>query len=314
MSPPRGATRPLKIAFITGFGRSGTTLVDNILAQVEGIFSAGELQYLWDRGAADDRLCSCRRTFSECPIWSRVAADALPDADPAELARLAAVRESWSPGRTLKHHLSGRGPDEATASYLDRLGRVVDTLRRETGARVIVDSSKSPGHGWLLRRLPGVEVYAIHLVRDARAVAWSWQKKKIYDDSGPEPMYMSRHSPARSARLWSVWNLATEILWRGDRRYLRMRYEAFAEAPEKALAEILGFLDEPADRLPFTGPSTVELNDLHTFAGNPSRFAEGPVEVRPDVGWRSQQPAGQRRLVTLLTWPLLLRYGYRLTA
>lgn len=303
---------PLKIAFITGFGRSGTTLVDNILAQVDGVFSAGELAYLWDRGVAEDRLCSCRQRVSACPVWSRVVADALPGASADDLAELVRVRESWSPGRTLRHDLAHRDPDAATAAYLDRLGSVVEALRRLTGARVLVDSSKSPGHGWLLRRLPGVEVYALHLVRDSRAVAWSWQKKKVYDDSGPETMYMSRHSPARSARLWSVWNVATEILWRGDPRYLRMRYEAFAQAPETALTRILGFLGEPADRLPFIAPATVELYDLHTFAGNPSRFEVGPVSVRPDDGWRARQPAGQRRLVTALTWPLLLRYGYRL--
>ena len=48
----------------------------------------------------------------------------------------------------------------------------------------------------------------------------------------------------------------------------------------------------------------------HTVSGNPLRFQAGTFEIRPDEEWRTALPAGKRRLVTALTWPLLKRYGY----
>jgi len=48
----------------------------------------------------------------------------------------------------------------------------------------------------------------------------------------------------------------------------------------------------------------------HTVAGNPVRMQSGPLKLRVDDAWRAAMPAGDRRLVTLLTFPLLARYGY----
>jgi hypothetical protein len=150
----------------------------------------------------------------------------------------------------------------------------------------------------------------LHLVRDSRAVAHSWQKKKVYDPTGDEPMLMSRHSPARSSKLWNTWNLSTEMVWRrSPERYLRMRYEDFVEAPEKALRSILSFVGEKIGTLPLEG-HTFEMGPIHALAGNPSRFKDGPVEIRSDDRWKRDQPRSHRATVSVLTWPLMLRYGY----
>jgi len=48
----------------------------------------------------------------------------------------------------------------------------------------------------------------------------------------------------------------------------------------------------------------------HTVAGNPMRFRVGTIRLTVDDAWRSELPAARRRLVSLLTRPLLVRYGY----
>jgi hypothetical protein len=40
------------------------------------------------------------------------------------------------------------------------------------------------------------------------------------------------------------------------------------------------------------------------------RFATGRIPIRMDDRWRAALPAAQRRRVTALTLPLLVRYGY----
>ena len=42
-----------KILYVAGWGRSGTTLLDNVLGQVEGFVSTGELHNIWQRGLVE---------------------------------------------------------------------------------------------------------------------------------------------------------------------------------------------------------------------------------------------------------------------
>jgi hypothetical protein len=208
-----------------------------------------------------------------------------------------------------------RPPGPEAQGYLAALAKLFAAIHDATGSAVVIDSSKAPGHGYLLSQLPSLDLRVVHMVRDPRAVAWSWQKKKVYDPSGEQPKLMSRHSPARSARLWVTWNLASELLWRHHgERYLRLRYEDFARQPRAHVARILEWVGLRPDAVTFTADGAVDLEPTHAVAGNPSRFATGAVEVKPDEAWRQGLAAGPRRLVTLLTWPLLLRYGYRLAA
>ena len=307
------STRPIKVLYIGGSGRSGSTLLDNILGQIDGFFSVGELQYIWDRSLQDDRLCSCGETFHNCSLWSQVVARALDDFHPQQIPAMVEARESLTPRKVISACYSRRNPfsEKDFADYARRNAALLESISEATGGRVIVDSSKSPGHALLLSHLPGVQLHLLHLIRDPRAVAYSWQKKKVYDDSGDEVMYMTRHSPARSSKIWITWNLATEIVAQRRRLpYLRLRYEDFIAAPRQALEEILALLGEESDKLPVSGERQVEMGPLHALAGNPSRFQKGPVELRRDDAWRERQNPGHRRLVTALTWPLLWRYGY----
>ena len=48
-----------RVVSIVGPGRSGTTLLGEILGEVPGVFDAGELRWLWRRGLGEDRRCGC---------------------------------------------------------------------------------------------------------------------------------------------------------------------------------------------------------------------------------------------------------------
>ena len=50
-----GAGNPTTVLYVAGAGRSGSTLLDNLLGQIPGFFSAGELRYVWERGLIDGR-------------------------------------------------------------------------------------------------------------------------------------------------------------------------------------------------------------------------------------------------------------------
>jgi hypothetical protein len=169
-----------------------------------------------------------------------------------------------------------------------------------------------PSYGYVLGMTPGIGLYVVHLVRDPRAAAYSWLKEPQPD--ADKRAYMNRVSPFKSSLLWDAWNISSEALWRGSPgRYMRLSYESFVEDPRQAVEEILGMLREETCQLPFVGRD-VEFGISHTVSGNPNRFQSGPVRLRPDDEWISRMRPRDKTLVTLLTLPLLARYGYRISA
>ncbi len=207
--------------------------------------------------------------------------------------------------------------DRGSARVLDRLGTGVDTLtglyrtlRDVTGARVIVDSSKVPSYAALLSRVPGLDLRVLHLVRDPRAVAYSWLRRKAQRDVGRD---MIRRSAFESAWRWAVRNAEVRLFWKpADTRFLRMRYETVIDRPEAAMRRILEFAGEPLARLPFVAPGVAEMQRTHSSSGNPNRFRTGRVELRRDDEWRDRMRRRDRMTVTALTWPQLAAYGYAL--
>jgi hypothetical protein len=304
----------MKVLFVTAFGRSGTTLLDNIVGQLEGFFSLGEVSYVWDRAVRDDLLCACGDPFSACRFWSRIAGEAFAGLDRDEVERLISTRDRLGTGQVAARALSGgrRRSLPEVERYARRVHQLYEAVRRATGSRVLVDSSKAPPHGFVLERIRDVELFVLHMIRDPRAVAYSWQKKKVYDPSGEEPMYMTRLSARRSCALWLKWNIAAELMWsRWKGRYLRLRYEDFVQEPRATVEGLLSLLGEGMPKLPFSGPDRVRLEQNHTVGGNPIRFDEGLVEIRRDDDWKDRLPRSQRAMIAAATWPLLLRYGYR---
>jgi hypothetical protein len=117
--------------------------------------------------------------------------------------------------------------------------------------------------------------------------------------------------PWRSAVFWELENLALELLRRASRRSVRLRFDDLTREPRRSLGAALAALGIEAD-LDFLRQAVLHLGANHTVAGNPLRFRRGDVAIEADLEWRSRLGAGPRRVVTALTWPLLLRYGFRL--
>ncbi len=297
----------VKVLFIGGYGRSGSTLLDRVMGSHDGFFSAGEIRHLFREGLVENRRCGCGLPFSECPFWSEVVATAFGRLGASDVAEIMAVKTHVDRFFRIPQIVTGKGGARFRAdldAYVDILARLYAAIARVSGARVIVDSTKDVSHGYLLARVPGVDVRQVHLVRDARAVAWSWQRKRYNPGSGG---YMDRYPVIRTAAEWSVINALTRAL-RSRRPYRLVRYESFVVDPAATVAKVLELMDEPGP--PALQGRAVDLGPSHTVAGNPMRFERGRIEVRADAGWRSAMPAPSRWVVTALSWPSLVRYGF----
>lgn len=302
----------VKVLYVAGWGRSGSTILDNVLGQLDGFFSVGELSYVWDRNVIENRICGCGRPFRECPVWTGVMEAAFGGMDGVDAREMIRLRDRGARTRHVPLMLAPRVGRTVIKGRLDwyprNLGNLYRAIRDVTGSRVIVDSSKLPSYGYALGLVPEVDLYVVHLVRDPRAVAHSWQRKMVLPDTGT---LMTRHGSLQSPLIWDAWNAATEVLLgRPAGRYMRLRYEDFVEKPREAVGRILELVGEEVPKLPFVSEREVELGTTHTVSGNPSRFRTGTVELRADEEWRRSMKTSDERIVSALSWPLRARYGY----
>jgi hypothetical protein len=90
----------------------------------------------------------------------------------------------------------------------------------------------------------------------------------------------------------------------------RVRYEDFAAEPARRFDEVAAWAGVEQRTRPFVDANTVSLSPTHTAMGNPNRVTRGAVQVLPDMAWRTELPEREKSVVTAITGPLLLRYGY----
>jgi Sulfotransferase family len=305
----------VKVLYIAGSGRSGSTILDRILGQLDGFFSVGELCNLWDRGLLAHRKCGCGVPVDACPTWTGILTSGfgrLPDE--TEASRVIALRGAFVRVRHIPlvlatHWRPGAAGHDELLGVLERLYRAV---AQHTGCRVLVDSSKAPLYAELLARIPSIDLHVVHLVRDPRATAYSWLRTKQLPDFG-DVRQMQRLRPLKSSGLWALWQTMSELLMRRPPgRYLRLRYEDFVADPKAAVRRVAALVGEEPVAWPFDSAAGVRLGVTHSVSGNPNRFETGAVQLRPDTEWVHGLGWRQRALVAAVTWPLLLRYRYPL--
>lgn len=304
-----------QVLYVGSWGRSGSTLLDLMLGQIPGFFSVGELRYLWERGLSQRQLCGCGALVPECPFWTAVLEEAFGNTgrvDPGEmlslwrrvdgLTRVPLLAAPWQPP-SLRKDLQ---------AFRDVLAQVYQAVATVSGASKVVDSSKYAAYGLLLAGVPHENLLLLHLVRDSRAVAYSWRRRKLMPEVTTETRYMAVKAPWRSAVFWMLENLALELLRRRSRPSARLRYDDLTSDPQQTLGASLAALGIEED-LQFLRTRTLHLGPNHLVAGNPLRFRRGELTIEPDLEWLTALEGGDRQMVTALTWPLLLRYGFPLS-
>lgn len=307
----------LRVLFIAGLGRSGTTLLEQALGQHADTVVLGETLHLWKRGLLLDERCGCGRPFSKCQFWTDVGKHAFGGWDRIDPHRVLDLRARIDRVRrigTLARRQLPRRDEAAVHEYVGYFRRIHAAAARLTGASVVVDSSKQITLAFCLSHLPDYDVRVLHCVRDSRAVAHAWSKVVQRPDSDDPASQMDRYHPAVTAFKWSTHNAVVPLLKLRDIEWMRSRYEDFATRPGQTLREVAEFarLDPAAFRDGSIGEGWLKLHPTHTVSGNPVRFQSGQVTVRRDDRWRSEMPRRSRWLVSTLTWPLLVRYHYEL--
>ena len=301
------------VVYLGGFGRSGSTMVERMLGAARGWVNVGELVDLARSVARSDELCGCGLPFRQCPLWTKVGEVAFGGWTDDVLDMLTGLQRAAARQRHLPGLLGRRPPSDALIDLRAAYGRIYGAVAEVTGAQVVVDASKGPALGQALRGASTIDLRMLNVVRDPRAVAWSWNSRVARPHATSGTTQMWRIPAHRAAAQWSALQLEVEaIASLGGVPSARLRYEDFVADPVGSLVAAtaaLGVPLSPVD-LPTVEEGRMELGPSHGLSGNPGRFRSGTIELRRDDRWVTEMPSTDRGVVTALTLPLLRAYGY----
>ncbi len=300
-------TRPFprtKVLFIGGEGRSGSTVLERLLATDPQTCAVGEAKYLFKRGIGSGELCGCGRPVPECELWS-VVGDRLcggwGSAEGTELVRFFTALDSQ---KNIPAAVLGRGPHVRRARAV--LSELYPLIAEVSGCEVIIDSSKHPAWAYLLAGTDTVDLRVIHLVRHPSGVVQSWSRsvKRPQADQGSGDRLMAAQSPVEVAFRWDVFNRLYHRLGRRSVPTVLVRYEDYVNDLEGTLRACFGLFG-----LPYLSTPDAMANG-HGIAGNPSRFARGDEKITQDDRWVTELGGRTHRIVSALTWRTRSAYGY----
>ncbi len=315
MTVDRGL-QTVPVLYVGGMGRSGSTILERLIGQIEGVCNLGEVVFLADRGVRENQTCGCGQLFADCPFWTQVGELAFGGWDTVDVDRLDHLYRTVDDVKYTPRMLLPRSTgdfDRRRAEYTSFFHRVYAAAAEVSGAAFIVDSSKVTSLVYALSHEKGIGLRLLHLVRDPRGVANSWTRHVRRPEITDHEEFMPVYRPSYMAALWSGHNLLLAALrLRGVSAY-RLNYELFTADPRGALQAVARFLGRPDAALDFVAPDnrTVTLSTTHSVAGNPMRFQTGPVAVKRDRRWRREMPRRAQLLVGAITLPVARAFGYR---
>lgn len=270
-----------KYIYISGFGRSGSSIFEYSLSKNIKSISIGELSLFLERAVIDREICSCGKGCVDCVFWESTIDSLLKNFTYQEICRIKDKQNiAESTFGFYKSGYKNIDPD------LERYYRFILSKVFEK-YDVVIDSSKRPVVPLILERfLPEkVELIDIFFVRRGAAVAYSWTKpKERLEASRGVRKKMHSFSFSKAYFKW-INSMIVTLLSKYNRNLYVVEYEAFTRDPDRVLNDLIFT----------TGLQKYKgAGDYHSVAGNPSRFSFGSISE--DIRWKSAFNSFQRFL------------------
>lgn len=295
--------------YIMGRGHSGSTILDALLGSAENMHSLGEIVSGMPR---KEDVCSCGNKIKDCEFWNKVRAKFEEENDISwNKAALKLQNQAH-----LKYFIkTWLGINRREIEELKEINETLFGIISEVAeSEVLIDSSKEFTRGLFLTKYlsPGK---IIHLIRNPLDILAS---TLLRIGEGKFKFLRYKFKNARiafpflmiSACSWMAGNLLGEIIhYIGKDKIMRVRYEDLSSEPSVELAKIGRFVGQDLRGVVRRVKNGEKMNIPHMIAGNRMRtkgsfiFAPNKKDYRP-------LPKRYRLMGILITWPLMLKYGY----
>jgi hypothetical protein len=276
----------INILYVLGPGHCGSTLLNLAVDRHPQMLGLGELQGMNRKGPLHADAVNS-------PFWQAVGAR-YETTSLGESEGLGAFQDVvfHASNDWITNLLGGRAQP---ADWQRRNLGALKAIRAESGASILVDSSKSWARLQALLGCEGVSVKVVYLIRDGRAVANSYHRK-----------YGNWVHGVRMVQKLEVAAMILRRLRVPKDAWLTLRYEDMAQDPEAALRRVCGFAGLPYDPA-MLSPESAEYRGI---GGN--RMRKQPIRaIKLDEAWRRELPLRTRLVLSLACLNFNLRHGYR---
>jgi hypothetical protein len=220
----------MRIAYIVGTKNCGSTLLDTLIGQAEGVRSLGEIGGLFRYVAGV--TCDC----GEKPVGCSVCASFMNELDRG--GQLEDMQRLFSQVKKERRIFWTFAATNGRRKYAEIADRMFSSIAESTNSTVLVDSTKNIGRAAALAHHSQNDVKFLHLIRDGRGF--------LVSRKGRSPIEGLRFSAAAAQLEWLLKNLAIWLLLRPklpEENFLLCRYEDLMIDPQRELERIGIFLD-----------------------------------------------------------------------
>ncbi len=293
----------IKLIYLAGTTRSGSTLLTSLLAEFNDCVTVGEPVHLWNPSISEN-YCSCGNKYQDCVLWGRILrehfqADGFQEIQPSLHSPMHIIQ-------SICILLGFKG--FINPEYLELIKKLYASICAVSEAKIIVDESKFLPYLFVLTQTRYFDIHVIHILRDPRATAFSWKraKKHVW---GSMMTTLPWHV---SARRWAAEQF---LFWISNcfvskEKYTQVRYEDFIEKPKMTLDRIVSRTGLKGAS-PFISDHQFAItHENHLVASNPSAPKPGINTLYQDLEWQTNMPGWAKMVVTLICWPMMLVYGY----
>lgn len=251
----------LKLIYITGIGRNGSTLISRILGEDSICINVGEaLSYMLNSKLRERHK---EVVLNSC-FWQEVFKEIGFNCIEGNFDNYISEKS-----RSKLINKVNSGSDEFQ-NIQNKIIVFLNAIKNISGKEVIVDSSKFPNIPLFLLNNKIVDIYILHVIRDIGSVIKSRSVKKGYLDKAPFFNIIAR---------WIRKNNSAYEL-KKYYPYKLFFYEDFCKEPFNKTIELYKWAkinNNPNDLLK---QRKVEFSFQPIVAGNPDKFSEGLITIR----------------------------------
>lgn len=319
--------------YILAASHSGSTLLSMLLGAHPEIATIGETSP-GQMGDVDTYRCSCGRPINQCLFWTRITKRMQHMHPDFNLGNFGTAFECPSHpvvNRLLRFEHRGVVFEcmrdfilrvfpcwrKLERKIAERCYDLASAVLTESGAHVLVDSSKLAHRLKFLLRIPGLNIRVVHLVRDGRGVALTYMNQDEFADAKNPALRRGGRGPdgqasacslsmRKAANEWLRCLRSAECVLTGlDRsHWIRVHYEDLCTHPGPTLDRLHRFLGVEPGRQPREFRSV----EQHVV-GNGMRL-DTTSEIRLDERWRTVLSNEQMQIFDSVAGKMNRRYGY----
>jgi len=281
----------VKLIYLLGAGRSGTTVMASLLNAHSDIQTAGEMHQFLEH-LAENKKCSCGEYLNFCQTWSKVLSDLQLDLDSIDSEMDIVLRAEQH--RNILQLMFAKKSNE---KYLNSQEKIFESVSNTCKNKYVLDSSKYIARYLLLKQSSKISIKGLYIVRDVRGVINSFNKK-----------VQTPRRPISTILYYLLINFFAQIICWYDSDVIKVRYEDFVKKPNIELQRIYNHIFKE-------GKIKAELPEVfdvpHIIGGNRLK-SNKQIKISADNHWKTAITRTKQICYYILAFPIMFINKYKI--